>query len=243
MAKKSRVEKQSWKEADADIGEYKVLAKIVEDEGFAVDAFGSFRRAQPITSKCAQLVGKWVRFDVMRNDFTFWHVRQQRNHTFGYAWNLFTTEGHCSATSISTDKPAGAETPAQSAGRGTRKSTQTKMRRRHHVRVERSPKRCRNIRLHMVVDHGTTKLRALEEVQARVYFNNTLFQIHLTHANLQVGLSPWTTVFVPADRQEIAQVVFSSVQVSHMNCANQHLPRRSATAINKGIGPVIPHVW
>ena len=28
LAKKSRVEKQSWKEADADIGEYKVLAKI-----------------------------------------------------------------------------------------------------------------------------------------------------------------------------------------------------------------------
>ena len=27
LAKKSRVEKQSWKEADADIGEYKVLAK------------------------------------------------------------------------------------------------------------------------------------------------------------------------------------------------------------------------
>ena len=38
LAKKSRVEKQSWKEADADIGECKVLAKIVEDEGFATSA-------------------------------------------------------------------------------------------------------------------------------------------------------------------------------------------------------------
>ena len=68
LAKKSRVEKQSWKEADADIGEYKVLAKIVEDEGFAVDAPGAFMRAQSITSKCAKLGGKWVHFDVMRNE-------------------------------------------------------------------------------------------------------------------------------------------------------------------------------
>ena len=58
LTKKSRVEKQSWEEADADIGEYKVLAKIVEDEGFAVDAPGAFKRAQSITSKCAQLGGK-----------------------------------------------------------------------------------------------------------------------------------------------------------------------------------------
>ena len=42
LAKKSRVEKQSWKEADPDIGDYKVLTKIVEDEGFAVDASGAF---------------------------------------------------------------------------------------------------------------------------------------------------------------------------------------------------------
>ena len=76
LAKKSRVEKQSWKEADADIGEYKVLAKIVEDEGFAVDAPGAFKRAQSITSKCAQLGGKWVHFDVMRNELTFLHVRK-----------------------------------------------------------------------------------------------------------------------------------------------------------------------
>ena len=133
LAKKSRVEKQSWKEADADIGEYKVLAKIVEDEGFAVDALGAFKRAQSITSKCAQLGGKWVHFDVMRNELTFLHVRKQHNHTFEYAWNLFTTEGQSSAKSTSaekpacsstvTDKPAGAETPAQSAGRGTKRTT------------------------------------------------------------------------------------------------------------------------
>ena len=65
------VEKQSSKEADADIGEYKVLAKIVEDEGFAVDAPGAFNRAQSTASKCAQLGGKWVHFDVMRNEPTF----------------------------------------------------------------------------------------------------------------------------------------------------------------------------
>ena len=58
LAKKSRVEKQSCKEADADIGEYKVLAKIVEDEGFANDAPGAFRRAQSITSQCAQPGGE-----------------------------------------------------------------------------------------------------------------------------------------------------------------------------------------
>ena len=133
LAKKSRVEKQSWKEADADIGEYKVLAKIVEDEGFAVDAPGAFKRAQSITSKCAQLGGKWIHFDVMRNELTFLHVRKQHNHTFEHAWNLFTTEGQSSAKSNSaekpacsstvTDKPAGAETPAQSAGRGTKRTT------------------------------------------------------------------------------------------------------------------------
>ena len=50
LAKKSRVEKQSWKEADADIGEYKVLAKIVEDEGFAVDAPGAFTSTPCATS-------------------------------------------------------------------------------------------------------------------------------------------------------------------------------------------------
>ena len=88
-AEKGRVEKQTCKEADPDISENKVLAKIVEDEGFAVDAPGASKRAQSITSKCAQLGGKWVHFDVMRNELTFLHVRQQYNHTFEHAWNLF----------------------------------------------------------------------------------------------------------------------------------------------------------
>ena len=108
-------------------------AKIVEDEGCAVDAPRAIKRWQSITSKCAQLGGMWVHFDVMRNELTFLHMRKQHNHTFEYAWNLFTTEGHSSATSTSTekppctstvtDKPAGAETPAQNAGRGTKRTT------------------------------------------------------------------------------------------------------------------------
>ena len=108
-------------------------AKIVEDEGCAVDAPRACKRDQSITSKCAQLGGKWVYFDVMRNELTFLHMRKQHNHTFEYAWNLFTTEGHSFATSTSTekpactstvtDKPAGAETHAQSAGRGTKRTT------------------------------------------------------------------------------------------------------------------------
>ena len=116
LAKKSRVEKQSWKEADSDITEP-----------------GAFKRAQSFTSKCAQLGGKWVHFDVMRNELTFLHVRKQHNHTFEHAWNLFTTEDHSSSTSTSTekpactstvtDKPAGTETPTQSAGRGTKRTT------------------------------------------------------------------------------------------------------------------------
>ena len=85
LVKESSVEKQSWKEADADIGEYKVLAKIVEGEGFAVDTLGASRRAQSSTSKCAQLGGKWVHFDVMRIELTFLHVRTQYNHTFEHA--------------------------------------------------------------------------------------------------------------------------------------------------------------
>ena len=128
LAKESRVEKQSWKEADADSGEYKVPAKIVEDGGFAVDALGAFSRAQFITSKCEELGGRWVHFD---DELTFLHVRKQHNHTFEHAWNLFTTEGQSSAKSTSAEKPActstvtdklvGAGTPAQSAGRGTKR--------------------------------------------------------------------------------------------------------------------------
>ena len=90
---KSRVEKQSWKEADADVGECKVLANIVEDEGFAVDAPGAFRRAQSITPKCLYFGGKWVHFEVLRNELTFLHVRKQHNRTFEHACNLFTTRG------------------------------------------------------------------------------------------------------------------------------------------------------
>ena len=55
------------------------------------------------------------------------------NHTFEHAWKLFTTEGQSSATSTSTEKPAcsstvtdepaDGETPAQSAGRGTQRTT------------------------------------------------------------------------------------------------------------------------
>ena len=69
----------------------------------------------------------------LRLSSRFLHVREQHNHTFEHAWNLFTTEGHCSATSTSrekpactstvTDKPAGAETPAQSAGRCAKRTT------------------------------------------------------------------------------------------------------------------------
>ena len=104
-----------------------------EDEGFAVDAPGAFKRAPSITSKCAQLGGKWVHFDVMRNELTFLHVRKQHIHTLEHARNLFTTEGHSSVTSTSTEKPActstvtdepaGAERPAQSAGRCTKRTT------------------------------------------------------------------------------------------------------------------------
>ena len=69
----------------------------------------------------------------MRNELTFLHVRKQHNHTFEHAWNLFTTEGHGSATPTVTDKPActltvtdkpaGVETPSQGAGRCTKRTT------------------------------------------------------------------------------------------------------------------------
>ena len=134
MAKKSRVEKQSWKETDADIGGYKVLRedcgrrRVRRRRAWSLQA-SAIHHIQVCAA--GREVGS-LRLDAQRAHVLA-HERKQHNHTFEHAWNLFTTEGHSSATSTSTekpactstvtDKPAGAETPAQSAGRGTKRTT------------------------------------------------------------------------------------------------------------------------
>ena len=62
----------------------------------------------------------------MRNELTFLHVRKQHNHTFEHACQSSaksTSAEKPACSSTVTDKPAGAETPAQSAGRGTKRTT------------------------------------------------------------------------------------------------------------------------
>ena len=129
LTKKSRVEKQSSKEADADIGGYKVLREDCGRRRVRRRRAWSFQ-ASAIHHIQVRAAGREV--GSLRLDAQRAHVFA-RARTAQHAWNLFTTEGHCSATSTSTekpactstvmDKPAGAETPAQSAGRGAKRTT------------------------------------------------------------------------------------------------------------------------
>ena len=130
MARRSLAAHESLEDV-ADIGQHLGLSRgcdVVPQGRRRVRRRRAWNSPRPM---CAQL-GKWVHFDVMRNELTFLHVRKQHKHTFEHTWNLFTTEGHSSATSTSTerrdctstvtDKPAGADTPAQSAGRDTKRT-------------------------------------------------------------------------------------------------------------------------
>ena len=84
----SKSHERSWRKITSTIGEYKTVEKVAERFGWHANPVKAAQSACTYALRCAQLGGKWTRFDEMSQTWMVLDVRTQYQDVFEESWRL-----------------------------------------------------------------------------------------------------------------------------------------------------------